>query len=98
VKDKLTIIDNTDHKTAIRQADRRGKKTVELDGVLFSIERKDRKVKYETTVFDKEDGKGTKKQVARVESWLVVRPADKRKTSPVAHIELKEGGNLRSQF
>jgi hypothetical protein len=96
MKDKQTIIDNTEHKTKIRQAHRRGKKTVDLDGVLFSIERKDRKVKYETTVFA--DGKGEKKQIARVESWLVVRPADKRKTSPVAHIELKEGGNLRSQF
>lgn len=74
----------------IRKAHRAGRKSVTIDGTKLTIKRKTRKVSYETTV------NGEKKQVKRTESWLVLN-AD-GKSLPAGQIELKNNGNLRSQF
>jgi len=71
---------------AIRKAWHGGKKQVLIDGEIMQIKRIDHQV----TLHDKDD-----KVVKRVESWLIAKPKEKGKLTPVFNVELEPGKNSR---
>jgi len=71
---------------SIRKAWHAGRKQVSIDGTIHVI----RKVEHNVTLHDKDN-----KIVKRTESWLVAKPKDKNKLTPVYNVELESGKNSR---
>lgn len=98
MKNVKSFLDDQEAKKEIRRAARRGRTTITLRGVEFSIERKDYDRNFDVTVMNKDTGKSEKTHVTKTEKWLLLKPTDPRKSLPVFEIELVDGQNLRSQF
>lgn len=73
--------------TAIQKAFRAGRRRIEIDGAVFRMERKDRKVEFIS---------GGERQ-KRTEKWIVVTPISGAHV-PVYNVELTETCNLRSKM
>jgi len=71
---------------AIRKAWHAGRKQVNVDGETLVI----RKVEHKVTLHDKDN-----KIIKRAESWLIAKPKDRKKLTPVYNVELEPGKNSR---